>query len=124
MIGRERHRSEALVIPAQQMFCHRAIPLYHQHSCSAGGVETMPPASRLRDRERTLVVAAMDMTVRSHLRSHLYRRTQFTLQDNLDVFALMRCNSNHTYFPPVSAGYPSSTASLTNLFTRTFVLLL
>jgi hypothetical protein len=57
----------------KQAFGHSAIPLDHQHRRFTSSVETVAPPSHLIDREGTLVVASVDMTIGSHMLSQIHR---------------------------------------------------
>jgi len=60
------------------------------------------PARCFVDGEGTLVIAAMQMTICPHVRSHIERIAQFCLQHNLNLLALLCGDGQHASILSIS----------------------
>src|SRR5260370_3015648 len=75
--------------------CQCRVPLRDQDRCFTGGIETVSPARCFVDGERTLVIAAMEMAERPHMRASIERFAQFCLQDDLNRLPPLCVDGQH-----------------------------
>ena len=72
-----------------ELSCQLEIPIGDQHGGITGSIEAVPPAAGFVDGKRTLVVAAMQMTLGSHMFTRIVGVIQFRLQKDLNLLALL-----------------------------------
>src|SRR2546423_12122404 len=84
------------------------IPFSHKHRRITRGIKAVSPSSFFVDRERSLVIASVDVTVGSDIFSQIEWIAQFRLVNDLDPPALSSYDCNHVRMFSASLPFPVS----------------